>query len=353
MSLPGGVQGQIMALAREYHERGYEARILAPCDGPPPTAFITPLGRSIPNAANGSVAPIAPDFPAQVRTIHTLWNERFDVIHVHEPFVPGPTITTLLVKPAPLVGTFHAAGDQPAYEALAPLARWFGKRLDARIAVSDDALALIDGALGGGVEVWFNGIERERFANAQPWPSTGRSIFFLGRHEERKGLSVLLQAMSELPADVEIWVGGTGPQTEELQQRFPSNKVQWLGRISDEERERRMAAATVFVAPSLGGESFGVILLEAMAARTAVVASDIPGYHKVAELGDGRLAAELTKVGDASSLAAGINRLLDDDAARKELIANGEDRARGFDMGRLAEQYLDLYEYLTTQDQSK
>ena len=219
LSIPGGVQGQVLALARSLRRRGHEARVLAPCDGPPPELFVTPLGKSVPMAANGSMAPIAPDVPAQLRTIRALWDESFDVLHLHEPLVPGPTITATLLKPAPLVGTFHAAGSQPAYQALAPLVSWVGQRLDARIAVSEDALALVRGPVGGEFEVLFNGIEAERFRSAEPWPTEGPTVFFLGRHEERKGLEVLLRAVPSLPPDTRIWVAGTGPHTEELRRR--------------------------------------------------------------------------------------------------------------------------------------
>ena len=303
LSIPGGVQGQVLSLARSLRRRGHETRVLAPCDGPPPELFVTPLGNSVPTASNGSVAPIAPDISAQLRTIRALWDERFDVIHLHEPLVPGPTVTTLLLKPAPLVGTFHAAGNQPAYQALAPLAAWFGQRLDARVAVSDDALALVRDAIGGEFSVLFNGIEAERFRTAEPWPTTGPTVLFIGRHEERKGLATLLEAVPSLPEETTVWVAGEGPQTEELRARHRDPRIEWLGRIDDDERDRRLAGATVFCAPSLGGESFGVILLEAMAADTPVVASDIPGYAKVARLPGGDAAAVLVPPGDVAALA--------------------------------------------------
>lgn len=344
LSIPGGVQGQVLALARSLRRRGHEARVLAPCDGPPPELFVTPLGNSVPTASNGSIAPIAPDVSAQLRTIRALWDERFDVLHLHEPFVPGPTVTALLLKPAPLVGTFHAAGSQPAYQALAPMAVWFGQRLDARIAVSEEALALVEGPVGGEFQVLFNGIEAERFRTAVPWPSDGPTVLFIGRHEDRKGLTTLLEAVPSLPSSTRIWVAGEGPQTEELRARHTDDRIEWLGRIDDDERDRRMAAASVFCAPSLGGESFGVILLEAMAARTPVVASSITGYSKVASLEDGSCAAELVPPGDPVELAAAITRVVQDQSLAEELRALGERRAAQFDLERLCDLYLGLYE---------
>ena len=347
LTVPGGVQGQVLALARALRRRGHEARVLAPCDGPPPELFVTPLGNSVPTATNGSIAPIAPDLPAQLRTIRALWDESFDLLHLHEPLVPGPTITAALLKPAPLIGTFHAAGSQPAYQVLGPLVSWAGQRLDLRVAVSDDALALASGPVGGEFRVLFNGIEGERFRTATPWPTERPAVLFLGRHEPRKGLEVLLQALPGLPEDLSVWVGGEGPQTEELKARYDDPRLEWLGRISDEERDRRMSAASVFCAPSLGGESFGVILLEAMAAGSPVVASSIPGYAKVAN-GDGgeQAAARLVEPGDPDALARAIRGVLEDPDAAAHLREVGSRRAAQFDLEVLCDRYLELYEEL-------
>ncbi len=240
LSLPGGVQGQVLALARSLRRRGVETRVLAPCDGPPPELFVTPLGNSVPMASNGSVAPIAPDPSAQLRTIRALWDEGFDVVHLHEPLVPGPTVTALLVKPAPLVGTFHAAGSQPFYKLMAPVVQWGASRLDVRVAVSGDARDLAEQHLGGEYEVLFNGIELDRFRAAEPWPTDGPTVLFIGRHEPRKGLEVLLEAVPSLPAEARVWVAGTGPATEELQARHTDGRIEWLGRIDDDERDRRL-----------------------------------------------------------------------------------------------------------------
>src|SRR6478736_7373966 len=116
LSIPGGVQGQVLGLARSLRALGHEARVLAPCDGPPPELFVTPLGMSLPTAANGSVAPLAPDASAALRTIRALRDEDFDVLHLHEPLAPGPTMTATIMHPAPCVGTFHAAGDSSSYK---------------------------------------------------------------------------------------------------------------------------------------------------------------------------------------------------------------------------------------------
>ncbi len=351
LSMPGGVQGQVLSMGRSLRRAGHEVRVLAPCDGPPPELFVTPIGNSIPTASNGSIAPLAPDPSAQLRTIRALWDEDFDVVHLHEPFAPGPTVTAALLKPAPLIGTFHAAGSQPIYQKLAPLAAWFGNRLDVRIAVSDDALELIRDLVKGDIRVLFNGIEAARFREAEPWPIEAPTVFFLGRHEERKGLGVLLASMDYLPADTRVWVAGTGPQTDELKARYHDDRIEWLGRIDDGERDRRMKAASVFCAPSLGGESFGVILLEAMAAGTPVVASSIPGYAKVASSPQG-MAAELVEPGDPVALGAAISKVLTDQSTAGELRGMGELRADSFDLERLCEIYLEIYRNVIEQSRA-
>ncbi len=352
LTMPGGVQGQALALARSMRRRGYETRVLAPCDGPPPELFVTPLGNSLPTASNGSVAPVAPDPAAQFRTIRALWDEGFDVVHLHEPLAPGPTITALMLKPAPLVGTFHAAGSQPAYTVAAPAVRWGADRLDVRIAVSDDARELAQRHLGGEYRLLFNGIEIERFAEAEPWPTEGPTVLFVGRHEPRKGLDVLLDAVPLLPDDARIWVAGTGPDTERLRSIHTDERIEWLGRIDDVERDRRLAGADVFCAPSLGGESFGVILLESMAAGTPVVASSIPGYAKVATAPapDGSVpedpAAVLVPPGDSAALGEALSRLLSRSEESEHQRRIGRARVRPFDMDLLAEHYLEQYRAL-------
>ncbi len=344
LTVPGGVQAQVLGLARVLRVQGYDTRVLAPCDGPPPDAGVTPLGNSVPTASNGSFAPLAPDPAAQLRTIRALRDEAFDVLHLHEPLAPGPTMTSLLFRNAPIVGTFHRAGDSAAYAAAKPAVRWLARRLDIRCAVSKDALATARKAVGGSYELLFNGIEVERFAKAVPQPAAGPTIFFIGRHEERKGLAVLLDALRFLPSDVTLWVGGTGPQTESLRARHGGDpRIEWLGRLTDDQVASRMRGADVFCAPSLHGESFGVVLLEAMAAGAVVVASALDGYANVASDG---VDALLTPPGDAEALARTLHRALTDGPARAGLLAAAELRAGEFAMTRLGEAYAERYERL-------
>jgi len=197
-------------------------------------------------------------------------------------------------------------------------------------------------ALAGDYDLLFNGIEIERFAKADPHPSEAPTILFIGRHEERKGLGVLLDALRHLPSHVRVWVGGTGPMTDTLRARHGADpRIEWLGRLSDDEVASRLAGADVFCAPSLRGESFGVVLLEAMAAGAAVVASALDGYRNVATDG---VDAVLTPPGDADALGQALARVLDDDGLRGELVTAGERQALRFSMSRLAEAYVERYE---------
>jgi phosphatidylinositol alpha-mannosyltransferase len=328
LTVPGGVQAQVLGLARTLRGLGEDVRVLAPCDGPPPDGGVTPLGKSVPTASNGSVAPLAPDPAAQLRTIRALRDEAFEVIHLHEPCVPGPTMTALLFRNAPIVGTFHRAGDSAAYAV--PGVRWLARRLDLRCAVSKDALATARKALGGEYELLFNGIEVERFAKATPMSTAGPTV--------------LLDALRLLPPEVRVWVGGTGPQTEALRAAYGGDpRIEWLGRLSEADVASRMRGADVFCAPSLHGESFGVVLLEAMAAGAVVVASELDGYCNVATPG---VDALMTPPGDSDALGRALWRALDDSRLRADLIGAAELRAQAFSMVRLAEMYVERYQRL-------
>ena len=341
LSVPGGVQAQVMGLARELRRTGIEVRVLAPCDGPPPATFVTPLGDSLPTSANGSIAPLAPDPSCQLRMIRALTEEEFDVLHLHEPFIPGPTQTATLLHTAPIIATFHSAGDSAAYKYLRRPVLAASHRLAHRVAVSKDAEELVHRYIGGEYEILFNGVELEQYRDARPHPTTGPTIFFLGRHEERKGLDVLLAAMRQLPDEVRLWVAGTGPDTARLQAQYADDhRIEWLGRVSDADKVARLKGATVFCAPSLHGESFGVVLVEAMAAGTAIVASGLDGYRNVATDG---VDAVLVEPGDVQSLVDGLKRVLYDADLRDRLIAAGGPRAEQFSMRRLAALYAAHY----------
>jgi phosphatidylinositol alpha-mannosyltransferase len=351
LTLPGGVQGQVLGLGRALRELGIEARVLGPCDGPPPDTFVTPLGNSIPTAANGSMAAIAPDPSASLRTIRALRDEHFDVVHLHEPLAPGPTQTALVFSESPLVGTFHRAGESRWYRAARPIATWATRNLAVRAAVSEEALAAVARTLGGTYELVWNGIDVARYQDAQPWPTDSPTILFIGRHEPRKGLAVLIDAFSRLPGGTRLWVASEGPDTARLRQATSDNdRIEWLGVISEREKVRRIRGADVLCAPSLHGESFGVVLLEGMAAGTPVVASDLVGYRNVARPDRDAL---LTPPGDAGALAGALERALRGGPRVAELVASAEQRAASFSLESLAKRYLDLYDEARRRRQSQ
>jgi len=344
VTVPGGVQAQVMGLARELRRIGHEVRVLAPCDGPPPEPFVTPLGRSLPTSANGSVAPLAPDPSAALRTIRALNDEAFDVIHLHEPIVPGPTVTSLLLRLAPTVGTFHAAGDSSSYRVLNKSARWAANHLDVRVAVSEAAKELATRYLDGDYQVLFNGIETSRYFQNDSLREQQPTIFFCGRFEPRKGLEVLLGAMKYLPQHFSLWVASDGAGIDELRKLYDDDRrIVWLGRITETDKLERLSRCTVFCAPSLRGESFGIVLLEAMAAGVPLVTTDIDGYRNVATH---EVDALLVEPGSEEQLASAISRLDADPVLSRKLVNAGLRRADDFSMQRLANEYVAIYERL-------
>ncbi len=342
LSVFGGVQGQILGLAHALRHRGHDVRVIAPCDGPPPEPGITTVGPTRRVAINGSIAPITSNHLAAARTLEALRSFAPDVVHLHEPLSPGPTHAALVGTELPLVGTFHASyhsGYNKWYAALRrPLQRMVD-RLTVCVAVSPEASRDVEQAFGVECRILFNGVELDRYAEAEPWPSAEPAIFFVGRHEPRKGLAVLLDAFAGLGRPARLWVASTGPQTAELTARGVSG-VEWLGRVGETEKARRLRGATIACFPSIEGESFGVVLLEGMAAGTAVVASDLTGYRAVARTG---AEARLVPPGDTDALRAALQALLDDPAARGAVAAAGRARAEALSMARLAEEYEAVY----------
>ncbi|MEO6652892.1 MAG: glycosyltransferase family 4 protein [Ilumatobacteraceae bacterium] len=344
LSIPGGVQAQVLGLAREIRRQGHEVRVLGPCDGPPPESFVTPLGDSLPASANGSIAPLAPDFSATLRTVRALRDEAFDVVHIHEPLAPGPPITSVYLRTAPSVGTFHAAGRSSSYRFMAPGLKRILRRIDHKVVVSKDALALVHGYLGGDYEMLYNGVETTEIRSVPAAPVARPAIFFVGRHEERKGLGVLLSALGSTDLDVSCWIAGNGPDTVRLTAEFAGDdRIEWLGRISDADKIARLRSAAVFCAPSLHGESFGVVLIEAMAAGTPVVASALDGYRNVATDG---VDALLVPPGDVDALVTALLRVLGDADLAGRLVDGGNVRADRFSMSGLAASYVEVYERL-------
>ena len=328
------MQHQILALERALTRLDHRVTVLAPG----PTGG---LGRTIPIPVNGSIARMAPHPAGAYRTRRALTRNPFDVIHLHEPLAPSITIPSLLLQSAPIVATFHAAGERTPYRWLGATARWLARRIDAPVAVSDASAELVHRHLGLTCTVLYNGIELERFAPGRRVRRT-RSVLFLGRHEQRKGLDVLLEAMAFLPKDIEILIGGAGPDFHRLRDRYGGDpRVVWLGQVSEAAKLELLHRSSVLCAPSRHGESFGVVLLEAMAAGLPVVASDLTGYR---ELTNDGTAARLVPPGDPAALAREIIRLLSDDHLADSLRTAGLRRARHFSSDTLAERYTEIYE---------
>jgi phosphatidylinositol alpha-mannosyltransferase len=245
----------------------------------------------------------------------------------------------LLGFKGPIVGTFHIAGEMPQ-RWIMPAVRVLMQRLVARVAVSEAAKRLAEEFLAGEYTVLWNGIDVDRYAVGPAAPAKRPAVLFIGRHEPRKGLDVLLDAWDGLDRDAVLWVAGTGPETDALRERKVRN-VEWLDVLSDDELARRLRGATAFCAPARGGESFGLVLLEAMAAGTPVIASDIEGYRNVARP---ELEAIVFPPGDAGALRDALRRVLDDATLRTGLVEAGRARAGEFSMRRLAEAYVQVYE---------
>jgi len=368
LSRPGGVQGQVLGLARAFVADGHRVTVFAPIDDHvdlPEGVDLVVTGRSVPLPSNGSRAPVSLSPRAAYRSVRSLRAGRFDVVHVHEPFSPGLPYALLLVGGLPpMVATFHRSGDSIFYTLLKPLARRRARRYAVRCAVSEAARTTAQRALDGEYVVLFNGVEIERYRDAEPWPTDGPTVLFLGRHEERKGLGVLLDAfalpsgaVSERVVGSTLWIAGDGPETERLRRLHPgSDRIRWLGVLSEEEKVRRLTAADILCAPSLGGESFGMVLVEAMAARTRVVASDIDGYRDAAGSD-----AVLVPPGDPSALADALGAVLErpapDDAddpglEREAVLDSASARAERWSMRGLADRYEAIYRDLVVGETS-
>jgi len=344
LAVPGGVQGQVVGLGAALRNLGHEVVVVAPGPRKGRNETLITVGDAIGVRANGSVAPIAVSPAAAVRAGRAVRRGGFDVIHLHEPLAPVVNYGCLLAASQPIVGTFHRNGASALYRILGPGVRWAVRRLDARCAVSEAARDNVAPFCSGEFEVLFNGIDVDRYRTDAPTPTEGPTVLFVGRHEPRKGLAVLLEAVSSMARPPVQWIAGEGPATAELQARFPASPtLHWLGTISEEEKVARMAGAHVFCAPSTGGESFGMVLLEAMAAGCSVVASDIEGYRQAAG-GHARLVAP----NDPRALALALETALGDatsgsGGSSPEALVSARRHAERWSMAELARRYEEIY----------
>jgi phosphatidylinositol alpha-mannosyltransferase len=342
-SVPGGVQTHVAGLARELRARGFEAEILAPVDGPVDLTGFVPLGRSIGLPDNGSVTRITLTPASVARTVRLVRRRRFDLVHLHEPMLPAACLTALHAADGPVVGTFHMLNVSDRwYRLFGPFVRRSARRLAARIAVSAAARDFAARFLPGEFRVIPNGVDVGAYARANG-SRDGRRVVFVGRADVRKGLPVLLRAFAQLPAEAALdLVGVTPHELTRLAGAIPAEarvRVAAHGRVSDEERRRLLMRADVLCAPSLGGESFGVVLAEGMAAGLPVVASDIAGYREVLPVSCGRLVPP----GDVGNLAAALASLLRDPGERRRLGDAGRVEAARFDWSRVTDRVVEVY----------
>jgi phosphatidyl-myo-inositol alpha-mannosyltransferase len=329
---PGGVRTHVAGLAEALRWRGHHVDIVAAGSPSASEPGLTLIGPVHPIRANGSIARIALGPLSGRRVLRALAKGRYDVVHLHEPLVPMAGIVALRHRGSTLVGTFHMFSPTAlTYRLLGPLLRRPLRSLSSRIAVSEPAAACASRVTRGDLLVIPNGISvrppvQERPARAHDAP--GR-IVFIGRHEPRKGLAVLLRALREVPADVELHLIGVAPdELDDADLRDDERaRIVAHGRVDDEERHRLLRGADALCAPSLGGESFGLVLAEAMAERVPVIATAIPGYREVLPEDCGRLVPP----GDHEALASALAEVLTDPDLRRRMGAAGADSVASFD----------------------
>jgi phosphatidylinositol alpha-mannosyltransferase len=349
--VPGGVQNHVRDLAVALHAQGHEVGVLAPgecADGLP--SYVELVGKADPVPYNGSVARLAFGPRVASRTARWLRTGDFDVVHVHEPIAPSVSLLTLWTAEQPLVATFHTAIERSrAMASVSPLVRPSLEKLAAQIAVSEVARDTLVHHLGGGPVVIPNGLFCDAFASGGPEPVRHRTepvVVFLGRIDEpRKGLHVLLDAWPQVTAvfpTARLLVAGRGDRLG-LAPSGPLTGVEFLGQVSDDARGRLLRSATVCVVPALGGESFGIVLVEAMAAGAAVVASDLPAFRSV-------LAGDCGRVfppGDSAALAETIVDVVSDATQRHAMTERASIAVRRFDWSRVIDQVVTVYDTAT------
>ncbi|PPK95956.1 phosphatidylinositol alpha-mannosyltransferase [Kineococcus xinjiangensis] len=354
--VPGGVQAHVRDLAAHLGAAGHHVSVLAPAeDGAELPPFVVSAGRAVPVPYNGSVSRLRFGPVAAARVARWLDDGGFDVCHLHEPLAPSTSLLALWAATCPVVATFHTANLRSrAMQAAYPLLRPSLEKIAARIAVSEDARRTVVEHIGGDAVVVPNGVDTRRFATAAPRPEwTGTPgapvLALLGRLDEpRKGLHVLCAALPRLRAavpGVRVLVAGHGA-AEPVRALAPADAaaVELLGPLDEPAKAALLRSADVYVAPHTGAESFGIVLVEAMSAGTAVAASDLGAFRRV--LGDGEHGRLFTP-GDPAALAGAVLELLADPAARAGLARAGQLAARTYDWAAVATDVLRVYETVT------
>ncbi len=345
-SAPGGVKQHISDLAISLIELGHYVNVLTPAateENLPP--YVTSAGTAIGLPYNGSVARIKFDPAAFSRTRTWIKKNKFDILHLHEPTSPSPSIIAAWSARGPIVATHHTANER-SYAAknmqfaLQPMM----EKISARIAVSEDAKRTMVQHFGGDAVIIPNGVRVSDFTKfpAKPIENGPFRILFLGRLDEsRKGLAVLLAALEKIIKvfpDLICEIVGPG-EISEISPKIKKNLV-FKGMLSSNEKAQAYTSCDVYVAPNLGGESFGIVLLEAMSAGCPVLASDLSAFKRVLKNGE---AGALFEAGNAESLANELIGLLQDQVRRKNLRNSGFIRAKEFDWTNIVRQILDVY----------
>jgi phosphatidylinositol alpha-mannosyltransferase len=353
--LPGGVTQHVRFLYENLRLRGHEVRILTSSHGLQRSSEgdVIRLGKGFSMPSNGSVGTItlSPRYVSQAHDL--LERERFDLLHFHEPFVPFLSLVLLNQSQSVNIGTFHAYGGwSPAYEFGSRALRAYAERLHGRIAVSAAARHFIDRYFPGDYKVIPNGVDMDRFRKAVPltrWQDGTRNILFVGRFEPRKGVLELLKAyriLRRTGLDCRLLIVGGGPQEREARRYVATRRLQgvhFLGRVGDDERNQLFRTADVYCSPATGRESFGIVLLEAMAAGAPIVASDIHGYKGVVRRGREAL---LVPPKDHKELAAALGELLRNRELAAAMSAAGPLRAEEFSWPRVTAKVDDYYGFV-------
>ncbi len=351
-NVPGGVQQHVMDLAEALIDLGHQVSVISAADDDVPLPdYVVPAGRAVPVPYNGSVARLSFGFRSASRVRRWVRDGDFDVLHVHEPAAPSLSLLACWVATGPIVATFHTANPRSrVMHAAEPMLQSALEKISARIAVSEAARRTLVEHLGGDAVLIPNGVAVRRFAKADPlpgWPGDGGAIGFLGRLDEpRKGLAVLLRAFELIGPQrpgLRLLIAGPGDADEVRERVSPQlrDRVVLLGRVSEEDKVRALHSVDVFCAPNTGGESFGIVLAEAMAAGAPIVASDIEAFRRVLR---GGLAGELFAAGDPAGLARAAGRLLDDPDRRASLSDAAFEAVRAYDWPVVARDVVAVYE---------
>ena len=350
--VPGGVQEHIRDLAETLMELGHQVSVITPADDDTVLpSYAVSAGRAVPVPYNGSVGRVAFGFLSASRVRRWLKEGQFDVLHVHEPAAPSLSLLAAWSATGPIVATVHIANPRSRLlHAATPILEYVGEKISARIAVSEAARTTLVEHLGGDAVLIPNGVNVRRYEKADPlpgWPGPGGALGFLGRMDEaRKGLAVLLAAFGILGPQrprLRLLIAGPGDAEEAMEKVPPAlrDRVVLLGQVSDEDKVRVYHSVDVFCAPNTGGESFGIVLAEAMAAGAPIAASDLDAFRMVLRGGE---AGELFATGDPDALAQAAARLLDDPVRRAELSAAARNAVRAFDWPAVAREVVQVYE---------